>query len=82
MLIEFRISAIADAQTVPRVLEHFALRGLVPSSLTAKLDGDELHMVIEHPGLDAHLADLIAEKVRAGVLIRSVQLNSIDRQGA
>ncbi len=82
MEVEFRINALADAQTVPRVLEHFALRDLIPSSLTVELDGEELHLVIKHPDLDINLAGLIAEKVRVGVLIRSVHLHAIDAAGA
>ena len=78
MRVEFRINALADAQTVPRVLEHIALRDLVPSSLTAELDGEELNLVIKHSDLDINLAALIAEKVRVGVLIRSVHLHAID----
>ncbi|MDB5715582.1 MAG: hypothetical protein JWO15_2979 [Sphingomonadales bacterium] len=82
LAIQFTISAPADVQVLPRVLEYFVLRDLTPSWVSAKVDGENIRIVVQHPEIDAQLAELIAEKMRAAVLIEHVDLTTISQQGA
>ena len=63
----FSVHARAEPGVMPRVLELFAKRGLVPSSwhsTTGGLDGDALTIDIQMRGMAAELADYIAACLR------------------
>ena len=49
--VAFAVEADADPGTLPRVLELFAKRGLVPLSLSGRLVGDRLTVEIEVAGM-------------------------------
>lgn len=68
----FEICTLANAQALPRVLEHFALRTLMPQRVEAIRDDDRLIIFLEIEDLDEQLADLIAEKIRASVMVLHV----------
>lgn len=70
----FDIRTVADAQAVSRVLEHFALRTLLPDRVEAVRNGDVLEISLEMAGLDEPLAQLIVEKIRACVLVLDAKL--------
>lgn len=70
----FVVRARADSQTLGRVIDHFAQRGQVLRRITAEVDGEFLTVVIEQEGFDDQQAAIVAEKMRASVLIESVQL--------
>ncbi|HEX9703522.1 MAG TPA: hypothetical protein VGA19_11775 [Rhodospirillales bacterium] len=71
----FSVTALAEPGAMPRVLEVFAKRGLVPSqwhsSVAGRL-GDELHIDIQVADVDAALATRLAESLRQVVCVRSV----------
>jgi hypothetical protein len=71
---EFRIRALADVQTLLRLVNSFAQRGLTPSDLTARVDGAWLDISISQPGLDHAGAALIAEKMRATHQVSAVEI--------
>lgn len=71
---EFRVSARRDPQSLQRVLDYFSQRGLVPASLVARTNGNEISATVVVPGLSPEAALLIAEKIRASFLVRKVQL--------
>ncbi len=63
----FSVHAYAEPGVMPRVLELFAKRGLVPSawhSTTYGTDRAELTIDIQMHGLDRNLTDYIAACVR------------------
>jgi acetolactate synthase regulatory subunit len=63
----FSVHAPADPQVLPRVLEVFAKRGMVPSQWFSTVCGDrdeELQIDIQVAGLDPTLGRLIAETLR------------------
>lgn len=70
----FAVRASADPGLVPRLVNHFAQRGLVPSRLGTAMTGAELEVVIEQPGLSEDQATLIAERMRASILVGAVEL--------
>lgn len=71
----FAVTAAAEPGAMPRVLEVFAKRGLVPSrwhSTLAGRAGDELMIDIQIAGVDAALAARLAEGLRQVVVVRAV----------
>lgn len=77
MIMQFRIQAAAEAQCLPRLIDHFAQRGLIPSALSTTHVGCSLEIIIEHPTLDAETADLICLRMAR---IVSVQRASVSRR--
>lgn len=72
--VHFVVRARADPQTLGRLINHFAQRGQVPRRVRAETDGEFLTVVIEQEGFDDQQAAIVAEKIRASVLIESVRL--------
>lgn len=68
----FDIRTISDAQALSRVLEHFALRTLIPDRVQVIRTGDVLDIVLEIDGMDDALTQLIEEKIRASVLVLEI----------
>jgi len=63
----FAVRAAADPGSLPRILELFAKRGLVPSSVQARLIGDDepaLSVDLQITGLDPALVEVLAESLR------------------
>src|SRR3546814_20180680 len=63
----FSIQAVADPSVMPRVLELFAKRGMIPLRWHADLGGrrrDELTIDLQIDGLDRPKAELIAQAIR------------------
>jgi acetolactate synthase small subunit len=61
----FSVRANAEPGVMPRVLELFAKRGLVPSLCLAQLIGDdELMIEVEMPGLAREAMDYLAASMR------------------
>ncbi|MDQ2104389.1 hypothetical protein [Azospirillum isscasi] len=67
-LVRFAVRADADPGTLPRVLELFAKRGLVPLSLNGRLLGDELTVEVEVSGMVA------AESNHVGNCLRQIPM--------
>jgi hypothetical protein len=72
----FLVKAAADPQTLPRILEHFTQRSLVPERFSAVLDGDMLHVEVDVAEMDRVTAELIGARIEQGVLVVSVDLNA------
>src|SRR3546814_12849010 len=63
----FSIQAVADPSVMPRVLELFAKRGMIPLRWHADLGGrrrDELTIDLQIDGLDRPKAEFIAHAIR------------------
>ncbi len=73
--VRFTVRASAEPSVLPRVIELFALRNLVPSSLRARRGGrsaEDLHIDIEVAGLAAAEVRLVAAKITEMVPVESV----------
>lgn len=70
----YTVRAVADPQTVPRLINYFAQQALIPSRIAAELDYGVLTVEIGQPGIAHANARIIAEKMRASVLVESVSL--------
>lgn len=71
----FSVVAAADPGVMPRILQVFAKRGLVPSRLYTTLAGprsEDLHLDLQVADLDASLTAIIAETLRQVVSVETV----------
>lgn len=73
-LATFTLSTAAEPQALPRVMELFALRSLLPRRWSAEMRGTEIDLRIEVPGLDPGQAQHLAQRMRQMVLVRRVML--------
>lgn len=74
----FSITAEADPTVMPRVLELFAKRGLIPSRWHSDIGGrrrDELLIDLQVEGLGCEKADLIGHAMRQIVPVMSVLIS-------
>jgi acetolactate synthase regulatory subunit len=63
----FAVRAAVDPGTLPRVLELFAKRGLVPSSVQARLTGEAepaMSVDLQVAGMEPALVEIVAESLR------------------
>ncbi len=60
----FAVSALADPGMLPRLLEPFAKRGLVPSAVYARQHGEDLSVDIQIDGLSQTDAAMIGRGMR------------------
>lgn len=63
----FAVRAAADPGSLPRILEIFAKRGLVPLSVQARLTGEAepaLSVDLQVAGLEAAMVEILAETLR------------------
>jgi acetolactate synthase small subunit len=68
----FSVHAAAEPAIMPRVIELFAKRGLVPSSWVSRVTGRELTIDLQMPGLDADAAQYVARCLRQIVSVEVV----------
>lgn len=71
----FAVHAVAEPGVMPRVLELFAKRGLVPSSWISRVSGHELTIDLQMRGLDAADASYLARSLRQIVAVETVLLS-------
>ena len=72
----FKVRATATAQTLPRLMNYFAQRDLMPCKVAAEIDDLMMTIVIEQDDIAAEAATIIAEKMRSMVLVESIDLNA------
>jgi len=72
----FAVHAAAEPGVMPRVLELFAKRGLVPTSWTSRVGGEhDLTIDIQMTGMDPLLADYLARSLRQVVGVQVVLMS-------
>src|SRR6201991_5045084 len=75
------VRTIADPGSLPRLLEVFAKRGMVPAKLFSVVTAaDELTVDLQVNGLDPAQGDLIASQLRSQVGIETV-VTSVKSEG-
>jgi hypothetical protein len=60
----FAVHARAEPGVMPRVLELFSKRGLVPSAWTSRVNGEELAIDLQMRGMEHGLAEYVAACLR------------------
>lgn len=74
-VMRFRVRAVATSQTLPRLINYFSQRDLTPHRVIAHIKGKRLTVTIEQLDIDPAHAALVAEKMRAAILVESVELS-------
>lgn len=74
----FRIVAVPDPQTLPRILGVFAQRTLVPSTLSSRQRHGMLHIEAALDDLAAPTAAIIAAKLCESVMVASAVCDSME----
>lgn len=72
----FAVEAAATPQTLARLINIFAQRSLTPTLVTACVSEERLQVRIEQPALTAREAGLLAERLRAAVLVSRVAVET------
>lgn len=72
----FSVHAMAEPGLMPRVVELFARRGLVPSSWISRVIGQEITIDVQMAGLDAEAAHHIARCLRQIVAVDVVLVST------
>lgn len=75
---QFTVTAAVSPGVLPRVLELFAKRGLVPAECSARADGDRLLIDIRMAGMTPRLASYIGACMRQIHLIDRVLVTPAD----
>jgi hypothetical protein len=75
--VRFIIRAAADAQTLPRLMDHFALRGLIPSKVSAVAIGVRLEVLIDCLIPNEETGLLIRNKMESSILVDRVVIDRI-----
>jgi acetolactate synthase regulatory subunit len=73
-MFRFTISAEVADDTLLRMLNYFAQRGLRPSRVHAEQFGDTMTMDIDQVGIGEHTASIIQEKMRACIGVTAVDV--------
>ncbi|WP_338424967.1 hypothetical protein [Sphingopyxis kveilinensis] len=74
----FEIDAIPDAQSLPRVVNFFAQRALIPAATTMRLLPTHMRIEIVVAGLNAAQAAVIAAKLDEGVAVLRSDVAAVD----
>lgn len=78
----FSVVAKAEPGVMPRVMQVFAKRGLVPSQWYSIVHGSvrqDLHIDVQVAGLDPRLRELIAETLRQMISVDTVLTSEKNR---
>ena len=76
MSLHLVIEAMADPQTLPRIIGCFAQRWITPSRVGMTREGDVMRIEIDASDLPGQEARIIAAKLGANVLVSHVTIMS------
>jgi hypothetical protein len=79
MTTRFELEADAEVQCLPRLVDQFAQRGLIPSAISANHIRGRLEIIIDHPTMEAADASLICERMRRMVSVRRANVRQMSR---
>ena len=77
----FRVDAILDPQSLPRVANCFAQRAFVPSALTMHVLPSHMRIEVVVAGLEAAQAAIIAAKLGELVAVLRSEVEEIETAG-
>lgn len=73
---QFVIRTAISPHILLRLVNHFAQRNLIPSTITCQTEAGWMVVVIIHSGLSANVAASIAEKIRSSVMVDRVEVST------
>jgi hypothetical protein len=72
---KFAVRAVHEPNTLSRILEFFALNDITPATLQATKIGDGMQNIeVTCSDVDSHRAEIIANKIRQMVTVRTARL--------
>lgn len=71
----FRIDAIADPQSLPRIAGLFAQRAIVPAGMAMRAEGGRLRIEIAAPALPPAQAAIVAAKLGESFAVITVEID-------
>lgn len=74
----YQILAEAEPDVLCRILNYFALQFLVPQQVSVTRDEDLLNIDVVMDGLSWHRAQVIGEKLRNLISVRSLELQPVE----
>lgn len=77
----FRIDAIADPQTLPRIAGFFAQRAIVPDRVAMRAGQDRITIEVRVAGLEADGAACIAAKLGESYAVLGIAIEDGDSAG-
>lgn len=72
--VRFIVRPRAEPQTLGRLIDYVAQLGMIPRRVVAANSDKGFAVLIEQEGLDDQRAGIIAEKMRASIMVESVRL--------
>lgn len=76
-MFRFAIAAQAADDTLLRMLNYFAQRGLCPAFVHAEQRGDTMQIQIDQSDINEHTASIIQEKMRNCICVTRVDVTPI-----
>ena len=73
----FRVDAILDPQSLPRVANYFAQRSIVPSAMAMQVLPTHMRIEVTVAGLPTGQAAIIAAKLREVVAVTGSELEEL-----
>lgn len=73
----FRVDAILDPQSLPRVANHFAQRSIVPDAMTTQVLPTHMRIEVTVAGLGAGQAAIIAAKLGEVVAVLGAEFEDL-----
>jgi hypothetical protein len=73
-LTTFHVTGLPEPATIARVVEVFALRSLLPRTLSCETLGDELRIAVTLGPVETEEAERLAERLRQIVIVDQVLL--------
>ncbi|MHA4836043.1 hypothetical protein [Sphingopyxis sp. MSC1_008] len=73
----FRVNAILDPQSLPRVANYFAQRSIVPSAMAMQLMSTHMRIEVTVAGLPPGQAAIIAAKLGEVVAVTASELEEL-----
>lgn len=71
---QFRIEALVDPQSLPRIAGFFAQRAIIPAEMTMRIADERMIIDVAAPGLTPVQADIIAAKLAEVFAVLAVRV--------
>lgn len=76
-MFRFTITAVVSDDTLLRMLNYFAQRGLRPTRVHAEQCGDTVTIEIDQPDIAEQTASIIQEKMRTCIYVTTVDVTPL-----
>lgn len=74
----FDIEAMPNPQSLPRVIDHFAQRSVVPCEMSMRVKGDTIYITVVTHNLPSAHAQIISAKLAELFVIYDCRLTTVE----